>query len=80
MKNQFCVPHTSNLDGLCDKWNLTNQDVCDKCLPEATKFKVINHCQPVNEVIPNCKVYSDIFACKECDAGYYLNNVSKRCL
>lgn len=31
-------------------------------------------------MIPNCKVYSDIFSCKECDSGYYLNNVSKRCL
>ena len=43
-------------------------------------FKKIKHCKEVNEVIPNCKTYSDIFSCIECEENYYLNNVSKRCL
>ena len=78
--NNICKPHTSNLDTLCNNWSLTNKDVCDTCKPEATKFQKVKHCKAVNEVIPNCKVYSDIFSCSECDDNFYLNNVSKRCL
>lgn len=80
LENKLCKAHTTNLDNLCNKWNLTTKDVCNECKPEATKFKKIKHCKEVNEVIENCETYTDIFSCKTCKSGYYLNNVSKRCL
>lgn len=63
LENNICKPHTNGLDSLCNIWSQNNRDVCETCANSATKFKKIKHCKSVNEVIPNCKVYSDIFSC-----------------
>lgn len=80
LSNSICKPHTPNLDQFCDLWDIQNKNVCKRCKPEATKFIRENECRPVVEQIPNCMQYTDVFSCNKCDPGYYLNNVSKRCL
>ena len=65
---------------LCESFSQTTPFQCKTCSKGAQLFEIINKCVEKVNSIPNCKEWEDEYRCKDCNEGFYLNNLSKRCL
>lgn len=84
IENGKCVENVNsplmNDPALCKDFSQTIPFECETCHKGAELFNITNKCVPKVNNISNCDKWEDEYRCKDCDEGYYLNNLSKRCM
>lgn len=77
--NTKCLPHNLPNESNCDVWSQSIYNTCDTCKFDSVKLSVESKCVSAFLTITNCVEYADIYTCKTCNDGYYLENLSKTC-
>ena len=74
-----CASHATANDDLCKTWSQDTKNLCETCEFNSVKLEIQTKCLPVYLEIDNCDEYSNIYQCKTCAAGYYLDNLGRTC-
>lgn len=74
-----CSLHATGNDSLCSTWHQTTQNLCSACNYNAVRLQIKNKCLPVYIQITNCTEYVNIYQCKTCETGFYLDNLGRTC-
>lgn len=80
VSDTVCAPHITVNDTYCDTWDQSTKNLCATCQFNAVRLQIENKCLDPYTIITNCSEYVDIYTCKTCAAGHYLDNLGRTCM